>query len=60
MQRRFAALLITVFLALPIFGQPLRDDDSPRHEPVIKRIVRIIMHLLPGTNDDSQLSPPKP
>lgn len=60
MQRRFAAVLLAVFFALPVFGQPLRNDDSPRHEPVIKRIVRIIIHFLPGTTEESQLSPPKP
>lgn len=43
--RRFAVLVLVLSIVVPASAAPRRDDDSPTD--IIRRIIRIIRHILP-------------
>ena len=60
MKKISAVALLLVSLSMPALASP-RDDDSPRHNNPVQRIVKMVRHLLASVLDDSwDLTVPKP
>jgi hypothetical protein len=60
MKKISAVALLLVLLSMPATAAP-RGDDSPRQVAPIRRIVRIVKHLLAAVLDDSwDVTVPKP
>ena len=60
MKKNSAVALLLISLSMPAMAAP-RGDDSPRQVSPIRRIVRVVKHLLASVLDDSwDVTVPKP
>jgi hypothetical protein len=53
---RNLVLALCLLVSLPILAAPTQSGD----EPILKRITRIIRHLIPGSLDAGDISFPRP
>jgi len=60
--RRFFAgvLLVVCVSSMSVAASPRDDADPGRRTTAIQRIVKMIKRLLPSSNDDLGIPPPKP